>query len=248
MPSPCTHCTAGILPIVAVETQYVEIVSDSCGDSESGLAVGQASSSIELGQIRSSGRTAIRRCMISPDSVQEVDHGVVFSNIPNWEDPRADIPDTYEENSEDDFTDMDEEGRTIARHVRVKILSLEWGGEYISNPCQHAFGCVIDMILDGRHGNPSFVVDFGRHLGIQIVPVNDCHPWTADVVTPTERAAVERVLLGAKGEPLGVPEMLGNTTGVLDNHVTLPPTLGSIIRDEDNEVREFQFLEEVMSN
>jgi hypothetical protein len=65
------------------------------------------------------------------------------------------------------------EGNTL-RKVIVQLLCLNWGGEYVDNPCQEAIGIILDVVPDGRVGKQCFEVDFGDDLSIQVVPIEDC--------------------------------------------------------------------------
>ena len=72
------------------------------------------------------------------------------------------------------ISDINEEGRIPLHRVQLPLLSLDWGGEFISNPCQLVYGWVLDMVLNGRDSRVSFEIDFGSHLGVQVVSVDDC--------------------------------------------------------------------------
>jgi hypothetical protein len=72
-----------------------------------------------------------------------------------------------------DFSPIGREGKAI-RKVLLKLLCLEWGGEYLDNPCQLVTGFVLDIVQKGRDGKCSFLIDFRADLGIQIVPTEDC--------------------------------------------------------------------------
>ena len=63
------------------------------------------------------------------------------------------------------------------RRVQIRLLDLEWGGEFVDNPSQYAFGIVFDMILDGYNGKVCFLVDLGIDLDVQEVHVNFCEVW-----------------------------------------------------------------------
>jgi hypothetical protein len=89
-----------------------------------------------------------------------------LSRTHTWGDAGAAMPDAYASDSSNNLTDRDKEGRIKLRHVRVKLIDLEWGGEYIKNPCQYVYGYVLEMVFEENAANPCFVVDFGNYLGI----------------------------------------------------------------------------------
>jgi hypothetical protein len=118
---------------------------------------------------------------------------------PEWLNLDADIPEEEISDSYDALTHMDLAGNFL-RKVKVNLLCLQWGGEFIGNPCPHVYGYVEDMVLDGIGGDVCFLVDFGAYLGTQMVLVNDCDPWETEEVTTKEIAAVDIVIASAKSE------------------------------------------------
>ena len=142
-----------------------------------------------------------------------------------WLNPAGDIPDEEISDFEDALTHMDLLDNFL-RKVRVKLLSLEWGGEYIGNPCPHVFGYVQDMVVEGIGGQVYFLVDFGAYLGMQMVPVTDCDPWAAKEVSAEETAAIDFVIAFAKPEQFQASDAFG---------VSLAPEQGQFLhqRDED---------------
>lgn len=72
--------------------------------------------------------------------------------------------------TENNFPPISKEGKNIS----CKILCLDWGGEFVQNPCQYATGSIIEVVPHNRDGKLSFKVDFGNDLGVQIVLVEEC--------------------------------------------------------------------------
>ena len=66
---------------------------------------------------------------------------------------------------------IDSEGKYL-RRVKVQVLDLTWGGEFIDNPCQFVLRIVVELVIDSTCRKVCFFVDFGCYLGIQEVLVD----------------------------------------------------------------------------
>lgn len=109
--------------------------------------------------------------------------------------------------------------------VRVRLVDLVWGGEFIEVPFCQAFGYVIGHggLVDNKE--PFYEVDFRDHLGVQRLPVSKC------------RIVEEGAGSAEEGEDVTIPEVKSagfddtatsstddNSDGSAEDIVDLAPT------------------------
>ena len=62
-----------------------------------------------------------------------------------------------------DLWAIETEGNHL-RRMKVTALDMEWGGEFIDNPCQSVHSIVLDLVLEGQCGRMCFLVDFNCYF------------------------------------------------------------------------------------
>lgn len=61
--------------------------------------------------------------------------------------------------------------------MKIKLVGLDWGGEFISIPCPYRYGLVEIIVSVDSKGHPIHVVHFGSNLETQIVSSTICKDW-----------------------------------------------------------------------
>jgi hypothetical protein len=128
--------------------------------------------------------------------------------LPDW--VHVDVPfiESPLPTSDDNLPPIGKEGNSPVK-VICKVLSLDWGGECVQNPCQTATGYVMEVVPDGKDGKVCYKVNFGEDLGVQVVPVEDCGDWAPPQVSAEEYHILDMMVEYIRPHPFSADDIHG---------------------------------------